>query len=197
MPAAVDDVLEIVRADVAVPPAVSETLKDPKEVVSPPGEVEVVCATVPAKLLRLPRLMMVAPDEPATKLSPGGVAMLKSTTLTVTITGWERAPLIPVTVTVYVPALEAVHDSVEVKEVPKLALVGLREHARPVPGETSSESETVPTNPFRLFTVMVDVIVEPALTGPMVLGLEETEKSGLAPDSLQAVRGCNSQPEYE
>ncbi len=58
-----------------------------KEAVNPLGEVEAISVTAPAKLLRLPRLMVATPEEPATKLSPGGVAMLKSTTLTVTTVG--------------------------------------------------------------------------------------------------------------
>ncbi len=51
-----------------------------------------------------------------------------------------------VTITLNVPA-EPEHDRVEVPDVPRVTLAGLRMQARPVEGETVSVSETVPANP--------------------------------------------------
>ena len=55
-------------------------------------------------------------------------------------------PLVPVTVTVYVPALP-LQESVEVPEVPSVTLVGLRVQVSPVDGETDDVRLTVPVNP--------------------------------------------------
>ena len=55
-------------------------------------------------------------------------------------------PLVPVTVTVKVPALPE-HDSVEVLDVPKVRLVGERVQVKPVTGDTLDVKATVPVNP--------------------------------------------------
>jgi hypothetical protein len=54
-------------------------------------------------------------------------------------------------------------------------LVGLRVHVRPA-GETDDVRATVPVNPWRGATVMVDVPVAPARAVTLV-GLAVTEKS--------------------
>ena len=59
---------------------------------------------------------------------------------------WERLLLVPVTITVYVPALPE-HERVEVPEVPKAMLVGDSVHARPVEGDTVDDRATVPVKP--------------------------------------------------
>lgn len=51
----------------------------------------------------------------------------------------------------------------EVPEAPRVTLVGLREQARPVAGETVDVRLTVPVKPFTPVTVMVEVPVAPAL----------------------------------
>lgn len=81
----------------------------------------------------------------------------------------------PVTVTVYEPALP-VQDSVEVPDVPRVTLVGVRVQVRPVLGETAEVRATVPANPCRDATVIVEVAAEPARTVAEV-GLAVTEKS--------------------
>ena len=82
----------------------------------------------------------------------------------------------PVTVTVNVPAAEALQDRVEVPDVPRVTLVGLSEQDRPVDGVTDEVSDTVPVNPFTLATVIVDVAVPPT-TVLVLVGLAVTVKS--------------------
>jgi len=89
-----------------------------------------------------------------------------------------RAPLVPVTVTVYVPA-EPEQDNVEEPEPPD-RLVGVRVHARPVAGDTEVVSVTVPVKPPMELTVIVEVPVAPALT-PTLLGLAASPKSADTP----------------
>lgn len=67
-------------------------------------------------------------------------------------------------------------DNVEVPEVPRVTLVGLRAQVRPVAGETVVARVTVPVNPFTEVTVIVEVPVAPALTVTDV-GLAVTVKS--------------------
>ncbi|HZC81587.1 MAG TPA: hypothetical protein VE222_07670, partial [Nitrospiraceae bacterium] len=80
----------------------------------------------------------------------------------VTVAVWDSAPLIPVTVTVYVPALP-LHESAEVWEAPKVMLVGDRLQISPLAGETDDVRVTVPMNPLKGATVIVDVPAAPAL----------------------------------
>jgi hypothetical protein len=93
----------------------------------------------------------------------------------VTVAVCDRVPLDPVTVTVYAPALPE-QDSVEVPEVPRVTLVGVRVHVNPVAGETAAVSETVPAKPWSEVTVTVEVPDAPARTVTLV-GLAVTEKS--------------------
>jgi len=72
----------------------------------------------------------------------------------------------PVIVTVYAPA-EPEQDRVElpfVTVVLNAMLVGDRLHVKPEGGETEFERATVPENPFRPLTVIVDVAPDPART---------------------------------
>ncbi len=61
------------------------------------------------------------------------------------------------TVTVYDPS-EPEHDRVDVVVCPLVSvmLVGFRVHDRPDPGTTAQARFTVPLNPLRLETVIVD-----------------------------------------
>jgi hypothetical protein len=70
-----------------------------------------------------------------------------------------------------------VHDKFEVWEVPKVRLVGLREHARPVLGEIDEVRVIVPVNPFVGAIMMVEAAVAPAYAVRPV-GLAVTVKSG-------------------
>jgi lysophospholipid acyltransferase (LPLAT)-like uncharacterized protein len=93
------------------------------------------------------------------------------------VTGAEcdRVPLVPVTVTVYVPA-DPEHERVDVPEVPSVTLVGVRVQVSPVVGETAADRFTVPVNPFTAVTVTVEVPLEPA-TNATVVGLAAIVKS--------------------
>ncbi len=92
--------------------------------------------------------------------------MLKSPTLTVIVTEPDREPLVPVTVTVYMPraVVEVVMTvRVEVAEVPRLTLVGPRDSVRPAE-EATAERETIPVKPPNPVTVTVEVSEEPTST---------------------------------
>ena len=80
-------------------------------------------------------------------------------------------PLVPVTVTLTVPAVAKVQDNVEVPE-PLVTVAGVRVHA-----ELSDTSATSPVNPLTGGIVMVEVPAEPTATVTAV-GLAETVKSG-------------------
>ena len=92
----------------------------------------------------------------------------------VTVAECDNVPLVPVTVTVYVPA-EPEHDRVDVCEAPRTILVGLRVQVRPA-GETVKVNATVPVNALTGATVMVEVPVAPARALTLV-GLAVTVKS--------------------
>jgi hypothetical protein len=74
--------------------------------------------------------------------------------------------LVPVTVTVYVPAGPE-HDSVEVWDAPRTMLVGLRVHVSPA-GDTVEVSATVPVKPLSGATVIVEVALAPARAATLV-----------------------------
>ena len=65
-----------------------------------------------------------------------------------TVAECDRLPLVPVTVTVYVPA-DPEQERVEVPEVPSVTLVGVRVQVSPVVGETAADRLTRPVNPFK------------------------------------------------
>jgi len=72
-----------------------------------------------------------------------------------------RDPLVPVTVTVNVPAVAEEQDRVEVWDAPRTMLVGVRLQVSPA-GDTELVSATVPVNPFTGATVIVEVAAVPA-----------------------------------
>ena len=88
-----------------VPPEERETLDGLRERLSPLGELVADRTTVPAKLLRLVRVIVEVEEDPAFMLSEDGFAvMLKSPWLTelivtATVVGWDSEPLVPVIVT--------------------------------------------------------------------------------------------------
>jgi len=89
-------------------------------------------------------------------------------------------PLVPVTVTVKLPVVDPMHDSVEVPEdvVPvRVMLVGLRVQVNPVEGDKVSDNAIVPVKPLIADTVIVEVPAEPTATLTLV-GLAVTVRSG-------------------
>jgi len=95
-------------------------------------------------------------------------------------------PLVPVTVTVYVPTLVELMVRVEEPDPPglKLMLAGLMEAVRPV-GVTDMEKLIMPVKPATLRTVMDEVPELPPETFTVV-GLAEIVKS-LTPTVIVAV----------
>jgi len=83
---------------------------------------------------------------------------------------WDRAPVVPVTVTVTDPVLVKVQDSVEVPEPPVTVA------ADSVQAELSLVRATLPVNPFSGEMVIVDVPAEPTATITEV-GLADIVKS--------------------
>jgi len=70
---------------------------------------------------------------------------------------------VPVTVTVYVPAVLALHESVDVcGDVPNVTLVGESVQVRPAGLEADTVRPTVPVKPLRAVTVMVEDPEDPA-----------------------------------
>lgn len=87
----------------------------------------------------------------------------------------DKAPLPPLTVTMYKPT-EPLQDTVEVPRVPSVTLPGLSVQLNPFDGETDAVSTTVPAKLLRLVTVMVAVPAVPPLN-VTVAGLAATAKS--------------------
>ena len=159
-----------------------ETVVNVQERVELPEPVTLVGVSVQAVLL-LARLtvpanplspVMVIVDVPAAPTLTGTVVGLAvivkpAAALKVTVTEWDREPLVPVTVTWNVPLVANVQDRVELPE--PVTLVGLSEQevllvARP----------TTPAKPFTLVTVMVEVAAVPGLNETAV-GLAAMVKS--------------------
>lgn len=63
-----------------------------------------------------------------------------------------------------------------VPAVPRVTIDGDKVHLRPVLGETELSRLTIPTNPFTLVTVTVDVAGEPVFVVTLV-GLNDNPKS--------------------
>jgi hypothetical protein len=85
----------------------------------------------------------------------------------------DRVPLVPVTVTVYIPAIPE-HERVDVPE--PVTLVGVRVQVSPVVGLVLATMFTIPLKPLRAETVIVEVPTTPALT-VTVVGFAEIVKS--------------------
>lgn len=74
-----------------------------------------------------------------------------------------------------VPA-DPVQESVEVWEVPRLTLLGVRVQDKPVAGNIEEVRVTVPVKPFTGAMVIVEVLATPAFT-VSVVGAAATVKS--------------------
>lgn len=101
--------------------------------------------------------------------------MVKSVTLTLALAEWERVPLAPVMLKVYVPSIVELHATVAVPEPVMLAGVILPQLR---PDGTVSVRLTVPVNPFRALIVIVVVADAPIVTG--VEEVAEIKKSATA-----------------
>src|SRR5437016_6262665 len=141
---------------------------------------------------------MDVPATPRFVVTELGLALIVKSgaapTLYVTIAVCDKEPLVPVAVTVYVPA-EPEQESEDVAEPPEgvVTLVGFKLHVKPVDGDTDAVNDTAPLNPFKLDTVIVEVPAVPALTLTGV-GLVLIIKSGVAPKLYVTVAECESEP---
>jgi len=70
---------------------------------------------------------------------------------------WERDPLVPLTVTLNRPVVDAVHERVVVPDPVKLA--GVRVQESPAEGLIEEARLTTPEKPLRLVTETVDEAV--------------------------------------
>ena len=95
-------------------------------------------------------------------IDEGVIVAEKSAIVNITDVEWEREPLVPVTVTVYVPT-EPLQDRVDVLD--GVILVGLNEQLIPTEGDDEDARETVSEKPPIGLTLTV---VEPAVPAVMV-----------------------------
>jgi hypothetical protein len=116
----------------------------------------------------------------------GDVAVIvKSTKVKVAVAVWTTAPLVPVIVTVKVPAVAELQGNVAVAvNGGRVTLAGaIAPQARPA--GTVSVNATVPANPFRPVTVIVEAADWPAFTAAGEVAV--MVKSGGAPKVKVAV----------
>jgi hypothetical protein len=199
VPGGVELAVHTVRMDVAVPLGDRETVTGFKLETSPEGEMEEDMVTLPLKLLILVTLMFELPQEPCAMLRlEGAVEIWKSggaipVTAKNTFTEWDRLPLFPKTVTLpepppVPPKIESV--AVAVPFDVRLRLVGLTDQVLQLGwgqrGDGDVDKETVPVNPLRLVSVIVEVPVVPAGMLRLV-GLAVMLKSGV-PDVCTTVK---------
>ena len=115
------------------------------------------------------------PAEPTTTVTVAGLtAIVKSACpviVKVTVAEWLNEPLVPVTVTLTVPATAKVHDKVDVPE-PPATVVGVR-----VQAESLDARATLPVKLFTGEIVIVEIPGEPTATVTAV-GLAAMVKSG-------------------
>lgn len=127
--------------------------------VSPAGTV-FVRVTVPAKPFTAVTVIVDVAEDPALAVAEVA-AIVKSTNLNVAVAVRTSEPLVPVTVSTYVPATVAEQETVAVPE--PVTLVGLIV-PQVRPAGTVSVRDTTPENPLRAVTVIVEVADWPAST---------------------------------
>ena len=157
-----------------------------------PADGAVVNVTVPGNPFNAVIVMVEVPEMPVLRARFDGLAeTMKSTTVNVAVVLWIMPPLVPVTVRVYVDAVEELHDTVAVPDPSKLMgeiVLQLR------PLGTVSDNAIVPVNPFTDVRVIVEVVDCPAMTGAGVLAV--MVKSGCTGwlNLNVAVAECTSEP---
>jgi hypothetical protein len=145
--------------------------------------VEVNC-TMPTKPLTDDTVIVDVVVKPAVVVRLDGLALIeKSGTaiLNVTVALWESNPSAPLTVTVYDPGRDAVHDSVEEPEPPAM-VVALRPQLMLV-DEAVTVRVTVSTKPLAGLIVIVEVSAE--FTFPVrLVGFASTAKSSITKEAV-------------
>ena len=117
--------------------------------------------TTPAKPLTAVIVIVDVAETPALTAAGEEAAIVKSWTVKVAVAEWDRVPLVPVTVSVYVAAIVELHETVAVPE--PVTLVGVIAPQVRLAG-TVSVRLTTPANPFTAVIVIVEVAETPALT---------------------------------
>ncbi len=132
--------------------------------VSPAGSGVSDRDTVPEKPFTAVTVIVEVAEEPVGTDAGDVAAIVKSTNVNVAVAMWLKEPLVPVIVTVKVPA-EALQDRVAIAgDGGRVTLAGLiAVQVRPV-GNGVSDSAIVPAKPLTAVTVIVDTAEEPAFT---------------------------------
>ncbi len=132
-------------------------------------------ATSPVNPFRGDTAIVEVPADPTTTVTLEGVAVIEKSAARVavyaTLAECDREPLVPVTVTVTVPAAVKVHERNEVP-VPPFTVGAERVHA-----VLSLVRATLPVNPFKGEIVIVDMPADPTVTVTEA-GLADIVKSG-------------------
>ena len=150
--------------------------------------VETARLTVEEKPLRGATETVESPGKLVPTVTLAGLAdIVKSTTVKATVAVCERPPMVPVTVTLTVPATVNVHDSVELPE-PPVTVDEVRVHA-----VLSLVSATSPAKPFIGETVTLDEPAEPTST-VAVDGAAVRVKSVTVRLKLPLLPPCNVSP---
>lgn len=141
------------------------------------GDTELVSVTVPVNPLIGATVIVEVPATPALTVTVVGLALTEKSvpgTVKVTVAECDSVPLVPVTVTVYVPLAEGVHERVDAPE--PVTLVGVKVHVRPDDGDTVAARLTTPEKPLTAVIVIVEVPATPTVV-VTVVGLAAIVKS--------------------
>ena len=130
--------------------------------VKPTGTMS-VRVMVPEKPLSATAVMVEVAEAVASTAAGELAAIVKSVTLNTAVAECDRVPLVPVMVRANVPAVTEVHDTVAVPE-PTMLLGVIAPQVRPAGGV--SVRFTVPANPLRAVTVIVELAATPAGGSP-------------------------------
>ena len=140
-------------------------LPEPVTLVGETEQAEVLLVTrftMPAKPSSPVIVTVDVPGLPLFTLTLVGLAaMVKSWTVKVTVTEWERLLLVPVTITWNIPTAANVHDRVELSE--PVRLDGLTVH-----DVLLVVRLTIPEKPFNDVTLIVEVADAPVSTWTLV-----------------------------
>ena len=121
-----------------------------------------VRVTVPLKTPTAVTVIVEVAEVPACTAAGEVAAIVKSLLLNVNVAvvEWDSVPLVPVMVTVNVPAVVELQESVDVPD-PAMLPGLIAPHVRPA--GTVSVSVTVPVKPLTAVTVIVEVPDEPTI----------------------------------
>ena len=158
-----------VRVNVPAAAALQDTVAVPEPVTVPgviatqtnPAGTVSVRVTTPANPLTAVMVMDEVADWPAFTAAGLDAEIVKLTKLKVAVAVWTREPLVPVTVSVKVPAEAELQETVAVPDPVTVPGV-IAPHVKPA--GTVSVSVTTPAKPLTAVTVIVETADEPALT---------------------------------